>query len=487
MFVWYRGHSTYLLQLLCLCWVSWICTQGDLDGDSWAVARLRLVLGTPHPVQVGIAKSSVMRLQTLLQEPVAVSDLMGMGDRIQALSSLVQATMAEPLLDRWPLLQLLHGAFPWARWDQLAYVPWAGAAPRGAGNTGIVVCTGDRNFLYAAHLIATLRNVLHSTLPIQIAYSGDGDLSPAHREALVSLGAGIDTLDLLDFFQDERVNLRQAGWGQKPFALLASRFQRAILVDADTIFLQKPDDMFDTVPGLVETGTMFWHDRAMECSFKPIRDWFQGVLGGREASATLQQSSMWQKNVWHQMESGVVFLDKGRAKGFMSLVFAVWMNTADVRDLETYDHTWGECRAAVATSADRSGDKETYWIAAEITETAYYFVPEHGGSIGRLDEDNSTMCGTHMAHTDADKRLMWFNGSVRENKYFTGRELARFTHWMAGGADYPAGPRWSCVSDGMTWCLSGDDAVVIRGSEHETLLRDIMGQAAMMDQILFEV
>ena len=49
----------------------------------------------------------------------------------------------------------------------------------------------------------------------------------------------------------------------KPFALLASKYPRTILVDADAIFLRSPDDLFDQHAGLSETGALFYHDRAI--------------------------------------------------------------------------------------------------------------------------------------------------------------------------------------------------------------------------------
>lgn len=48
----------------------------------------------------------------------------------------------------------------------------------------------------------------------------------------------------------------------KLFAVLASRCQRTIFLDADAVFLQSPDRLFETKAGLMEIGALFWHDRA---------------------------------------------------------------------------------------------------------------------------------------------------------------------------------------------------------------------------------
>lgn len=48
----------------------------------------------------------------------------------------------------------------------------------------------------------------------------------------------------------------------KPFALLAGRFRKPIIVDAEVLFLQSPDIMFETHPMLKEIESLYWHDRA---------------------------------------------------------------------------------------------------------------------------------------------------------------------------------------------------------------------------------
>jgi hypothetical protein len=111
--------------------------------------------------------------------------------------------------------------------------------------------------------------------------------------------------------------------------------------------MRKPDDVFDTEPGLVDTGTLFWHDRNIQCMFKPVRAWLQSVMGDREPSETLARTQLWRDDIWHQMESGVVCMDKGRVQVFMSLLLACWMNGGKVREDETFEHVWGECHAPV--------------------------------------------------------------------------------------------------------------------------------------------
>ena len=52
------------------------------------------------------------------------------------------------------------------------------------------------------------------------------------------------------------------GWAIKPFALLVSSFAEAVLMDADVLFVQKPEVLFEH-PEYATTGTLFFHDRSL--------------------------------------------------------------------------------------------------------------------------------------------------------------------------------------------------------------------------------
>lgn len=131
----------------------------------------------------------------------------------------------------------------------MTYLPWK---PRNRPVTGIVLTVGKGNFVLAAHCVQTLRTVVNSTLPIEVFYAGDDDLPEAKREDLKA--PLLETINVLDQFNETIAGLRNSGYAMKPFAALASSFERVILIDADTIFLQRPDAFFDEHAGLNETG-----------------------------------------------------------------------------------------------------------------------------------------------------------------------------------------------------------------------------------------
>lgn len=140
---------------------------------------------------------------------------------------------------------------------------------------GIVISLAEKDFRYACHLIGNIRNVLRSGLPIVIAYAGENDLPVRYREIIMSLGKDIETLDLLKVVDDAMLDLAHGTFGTKPLAMLVSRFEEDILLDADAIFIQKPEVLFES-SGYRETGTYFFHDRLLNKGiFKERHEWWE--------------------------------------------------------------------------------------------------------------------------------------------------------------------------------------------------------------------
>ena len=295
-----------------------------------------------HDQHAYIVNATTRELHALYDEEFNISDFGRMGDRVSQFSLLAESITTDPSFDREPLVSLLRKYFPW--WQPLptTYTPLQRPSSNQVGGTGIVICAGSSNLIYAIHLIRSLRNVLNSKLPIQVAYAGDSDLSFPDRITITDLGSDIETLNLLDYFDDGIAGLQDGGWAMKPFAMLASRFQKTIMLDADAIFLRSPDELFESESGLVETGTLFWHDRAFKNGMESRHAWVRSIMEGRQPSVMLNQSLFWQEGVYQEMDSAVVCMDKGRSNVFMSLLFASWMNTKRVRTEVTYDHVHGK-------------------------------------------------------------------------------------------------------------------------------------------------
>ncbi|KAI9841584.1 MAG: hypothetical protein M1838_003501 [Thelocarpon superellum] len=143
------------------------------------------------------------------------------------------------------------------------------------------------------------------------------------------------------------------------------------------------------------------------------------------------------------MESGVICMDKGRPGVFFSTVLAAWMNTGDIRP-DIYK--------------DLHGDKETYWLATELTATSYHFVAEYAGSV-RVLNNSTSICGPQVAHSDSAGRLFWVDCSLRRDKRRS-RDLAVFTHWQRGMSSFPGNGSW-VMDSAARWCLNGSAPILL--------------------------
>lgn len=300
------------------------------------------------------AQEATSALENLLEEVIDLSDLAGRGRRISALSTLLEAIIEDPTISRDSFFRFRNQEFGWWRLSSKTYLPWEDRMQSGVG---LVMCIGQRNLVLAAQNIRTLRNVLGSTLPIEVYYAGEHDLPWEKRKKLEDLAPNIETLNILDFYDDTVAgindSLKENGWVMKPFAMLASRFQKAILVDADTIFLQRPDAYFDDDTHLKETGTLFYHDRAVKGGYTGWIDtlkWIKKVLKARKPSAMLRESIFWTEKLEHQQESGVVFMNKEKPNVFTSLMFATFLSTKEARE-DISKHVFGDKEASFLIDA----------------------------------------------------------------------------------------------------------------------------------------
>ncbi|CAF9927652.1 hypothetical protein IMSHALPRED_007265 [Imshaugia aleurites] len=388
------------------------------------------------------AQEATSALEFLLSKDLELSDLAGKGQRVSALSALLEAIIEDPTIPRDNFFGFRTQEFGWWRLSNKTYLPWENKLE---SEVGIVMCVGQRDLVLAAHNIRTLRNVLGSKLPIEVFYAGEHDFPWEMRKQLEVLASNIQIMDVLDFYDDTVAgindSLAQNGWVMKPFAMLASRFQKAILVDADAIFLQRPDAYFNDNMPLKETGTLFFHDRAVKGGYTGWIDtlkWIKTVLKDRKPSATLRESIFWTAKLEHQQESGVVFMDKGKPGVFTSLLFAAWMNTLEARGY-IHQHIFG--------------DKETWWLACELTSTTYYFNPFYTGMMGHYEPGAKEMCSVQLLHLDSKGSPFWLNGGLRKNKRLDlelgQKDFATLTDYVPAGATWAEQPRWRYLKNAL--------------------------------------
>ena len=148
-------------------------------------------------------------------------------------------------------------------------------------------------------------------------------------------------MDILNVFDEHVASLQTPGFAIKPFAILASKFEHVIIVDADTVFLQSPSMVF-AHPGYIRTGTLFFHDRIVGGP-SDRHTWWRSIMQGRTPSPVMEKSAFWNNKTHDEMESGVIAFDKSKEGVLIALAFVAWMNTKSIREQTTYSHSYGAC------------------------------------------------------------------------------------------------------------------------------------------------
>jgi hypothetical protein len=87
---------------------------------------------------------------------------------------------------------------------------------------------GKDQFIYAVHLISTLKHIHQVPYPIQVVYASDNDLPIEYRLALKGISEDVETFDVLHFFDEKMVGIEGIGWSIKVFAILASPFEQVM-------------------------------------------------------------------------------------------------------------------------------------------------------------------------------------------------------------------------------------------------------------------
>ncbi|TMW58391.1 hypothetical protein Poli38472_009950 [Pythium oligandrum] len=354
--------------------------------------------------------------------------------------------------------------------EQLSRISLRTTQPR-----GIVMPLFDKIALLGFSLILELR-AMHVDLPIEIPHCGDLDPHLQRKlqendphvriynlceEALAYSVRDNDWRKLFCRTMHE-CHVRFRGFDIKLMALLLSRFDEVMMLDADVLFFANPMRLWES-PKYLETGTLFFHDRIScdrEFLATPRRSnevdmtHLQKYLTSFDAkpfkkfatvprplatskpsrnftlpfspSEFLVTSHSWNGRAGHQADSSVMLWDKKRQQR-ATAILASFITLNGIGRPPSY------------------GDKEFYFIACEMAESNYAFSDFGVGAIG-LDardkdkEGKSVLCGDalhympdEMGVTDpplfyinSDRIMAW---SVQDELY---RTVARPASYYPG-------------------------------------------------------
>ncbi|OLL26871.1 putative alpha-1,3-mannosyltransferase MNN14, partial [Neolecta irregularis DAH-3] len=294
---------------------------------------------------------------------------------------------------------------------------------------GIVITSGRQQFRLCMHLVYSLRTILNTDLPIEIMYGGDDDLTVQERNLLASAGDDIRFVDVKKILIDPDNLIELPGsFAIKTFSMLISSFRQVLLIDADGVFLQDPKVLFENKQ-YKDTGTLFFHDRIF--SRKPdetialVKNWLKNT---KYYNDILKDSLFFEQKTGHEMESGVVLIDKLRTMS--GLLLTCHMNLKRQREQVIKPIFYG--------------DKETFWLGYGISDTRFQFAEGYAGGIGRYRLNSTThICSLQLLHVDESGDPLWINNSLLDFKVANDDVYARFEAW-----DYGAEPSsWTSDDD----------------------------------------
>ncbi|KAG0043876.1 hypothetical protein BGZ83_010944 [Gryganskiella cystojenkinii] len=359
-----------------------------------------------------------------------------------------------PPIDIAPAIELFQrieqASFPWIlNRFETSFDLFEETTKTGGGGRGIVMSIGNYHTRFARTTIKTLRDVLGCRLPIEIYYMGEFDLAPDQRAWYESF-EDVKTIDITKLVDNDL--LRLGGWAAKPFIMLMTRFQEVILMDSDATFFQDPAVLFED-EGYKEVGTVYFYDRTVFPGGDQKRNWMKSFLP--TMSNHPAKSRWFTKKGDHEMESGVVVIDKGRH--FLGMLAICNINAYYEREEVTYVQTWG--------------DKESFWVAMEMIQERYSFLRYGGGVLGNWgdmipfwkenlpqeeidrynqaekltrvhpvmiefpnDQSNrevnyNRVCG-NLAHFDYRGQPIWWNSGVVVNKFMTKSPYLKYNAYM---------------------------------------------------------
>ncbi|KAI8468938.1 MAG: mannosyltransferase putative-domain-containing protein [Monoraphidium minutum] len=254
--------------------------------------------------------------------------------------------------------------------------PYPAAAFSGRG---LVTVGGGMRYIIPAWIMVHQLRHKGCSLPVEMWYPISEYPPQAVVDAFEKLGVTSRKLDFrglnITSFKDDPKSKSFDPTGMARFtikvaALLLSRFQEVIYLDADNIPLRDPSFLLDS-PEYNATGALLWQD-FWDNTLAPEAEAMLGVPRGE----------------WHpgSFESGQMVVDKKRH--WRGLLAAAYFNS--------YAHFWYE----VFTCFLGKGDKETFAYGMAAAREPSYVMPMGPGALGTTGTSMSCNHRTHLCRDE---------------------------------------------------------------------------------------
>ena len=242
----------------------------------------------------------------------------------------------------------------------------AGAAAAAAPTTGIVMAADGSSAKYADAVHVALHNIrtLHrSTLAVEVFHVGEAEQFGAVAARRLRAFGRVALLDLLPRLHPRlrtAAASRLRSFAVKPFALLASSFEVAVLMDANVLFFRPPEVLL-RMRSARRLGVQLFRDYVR--AFDIVDPWLLSEYLSPGARGVARFAQLTQGA---EIDSSVVVLDKRRAWRYLHVVAALnWWRAL------TYRHAWGDkdtwALAAVALEASDAAASDATAASAAAT------------------------------------------------------------------------------------------------------------------------
>ena len=192
-------------------------------------------------------------LEGLLDEAILRAEAMHVAASDQAVASLLKQA---PRDSQWRLRKEILIA-------QRTLLDRVAAAehrpPEWFAGRGIVTLGGTAKYFGAAWVLVSVLRQLGCNLPVEWWYLGPEEMDARMIDLAQSLG-NVRCVNLRERLAVHRRHPRRiAGWEAKVWAMMYSRFEEVLWLDADNVPARDPSFLFDA-PEYRDTGAVFWPD-----------------------------------------------------------------------------------------------------------------------------------------------------------------------------------------------------------------------------------
>ncbi len=237
--------------------------------------------------------------------------------------------------------------------------------PDGFEGKGIVICAGGLRLFPCAWVLINKLRQLGCTLPIELWYIAN-ELSLEVISELENLGVTCNN------FWDHKLFLTE-GFIVKPTAIIKSKFEQILYLDADNNLLKDPSGLFETKE-FKKYGAIFWPDYWKTSSENPI--W--KIVDDYDDS--------------FEQDSGQLLIDKRRCWKELNICLHFNQNPQFYYSL-------------------LYGDKDTFRFAWKALKTPYFMITKEVASCGFYTAQKQ-FNGVTMVQHDLDNQIMFLHRNL---------------------------------------------------------------------------